>query len=109
MTDYQRLDDIWGAYYEQSGHTVTRCLVQPERPQVLEAIKTIRNEGIVEDRPGIRGRWCLSIPFADWEWLKRHPKWCELTSHDRDTRHKAWMRFMNHPDSAPFRVRDKAS
>lgn len=106
---HQRLDEIWSASYRLDGSVLTRRLYQPSRTAVLEAVKSLRTEQVVEDRDDLRARWCLSIPLEDWEALRRHPKWCELHSGDNDTRQKAWRRFLVHPDSAPYRVRDKAS
>lgn len=105
----QRLDDIWSADYRLDGSVLTRRLYQPSRRAVLEAVKTLRTAGVVQDRDDLRARWCLSIPHEDYEMLRRHPVWCELHSVDNDTSQKAWRRFLVHPDSAPYRVRDKAS
>ena len=104
----QRLDETWSAEYERDGDTLTRRLYQPDRNAVLEDVKAIRDAGIVEDRP-FRGRWCLSIPFDDWETLRRHPVWRDLHSVDNATSQAAWRRFLVHPDSEIYRVRDKAS
>lgn len=104
----QRLDEVWTGEYERDGDTLTRRLVQPDRDKILEAVKKIRQEGIVEDRP-LRGRWCLSIPFEDWETLRRHSVWKDLHSVDNATSQAAWRRFLVHSDSEIYRVRQNAS
>lgn len=111
MTEHRRLDETWAGEFERDGDILTRRLYQPERSGILDAVKTIRNERIVQDVKGshmLERRWCLSIPFEDWEALRRHPMWCELHSVDNATSQKAWRRFLIHPDSAPFRVRENA-
>ncbi len=102
------LDDLWAAEWEESDGILYRRLFQPGRRAVMEETAAIRSAGIVEDREGL-GRWCLTIPEEDMEYLKRSVKWRELGSYDTETRHRAWRRFMQSPDSAPYRVREGAS
>ena len=105
-----RLDDIWAGrfVFDEAEGKVQRQLLQPDRDQRLALMAELRKNDIVPgDSP--MGRWCLSIPFWDWERLRRDPKWCELHSPDAETAQRAMRRFLVHPDSAPFRVREKAT
>jgi len=53
------------------------------------------------DMEGI-GRIALSIPDPVWPLLEQfHP---ELFTSDEQQNGREWLRFMKHPDSAPFRV-----
>ena len=108
MAEHRRLDEVWNGEFDQDGTVLTRRLYQPERHGILSAVKTIRDERVVEDRDFL-GRWCLSIPFEDWERLRRHPVWRDLHSVDNATSQAAWRRFLVHPDSAIYRVRERAS
>ncbi len=103
-----QLDDLWAAEWEETDGILYRRLFQPGRRAVMEETAKIRSEGIVQDRE-LFGRWCLTIPYEDHERLKRSVKWRELGSIDNATRHRAWRRFLQSPDSAPYRVREKAS
>ncbi len=108
MPQVEQLDELWSAQWEESDGILRRRLFQPGRQAAMEEIAAIRSAGVVGDRE-LFGRWCLSVPYEDMERLKRSVKWRELGSMDTETRHRAWRRFMQSPDSAPYRVRERAS
>lgn len=103
-----RLDDLWSAQWEESDGTLYRRLFQPGRDEAMRDAAKLRASGIVQDRE-VLGRWCLSVPYQDLERLKRSTKWRELGSLDNEVRGRAWRRFMKSSDSAPYRVRERAS
>ena len=107
--EIERLTPDWSAAYEWCDMTLTRRLFQPGRRRALEHAATLLREAVVEDRE-VFGRWCLSIPLEDHEFLTRWSiRWRDLGSSDNTTREKAWRRFLAHPDSRPYRVRERAS
>jgi hypothetical protein len=54
-----------------------------------------------KDMEGV-GRWGLSIPDPIMPILKEY--WPEMFQEDTELANRAWLRFMQHPDSARFRV-----
>ena len=104
----ERLDDLWSAEFEENDGTLFRRLFQPGRREKMQEIAAIRNSGLVRDRE-VFGRWCLDVPYEDLELLKRSTRWRDLGSVDYEIRSRTWRRFMQHPDSAPYRVRERAS
>jgi len=64
----------------------------------------VRKEGGVPDRPGL-GRLALTIPPGDYQALRRANP--DLASPDGKIRSRAWVKFMQSPESLPYRVRDK--
>lgn len=105
----ERLTPDWSAAYEWDDMVLTRKLFQPGRRRELERAALLKREGVVEDRETF-GRWCLSIPLEDYEYLTRWSiKWRDLGAPCNATREKAYRRFLASPDSRPYRVRDRAS
>ncbi len=106
----ERLDEVWaGEYVLDEGESVLhRRLFQPNRSEILENVKRIRTEGLMP-HDTVLGRPMVAIPLNDWEALGRSVKWCELHSTDFETSQRAMRRFMQHPDSAPYRLVERAS
>ena len=108
----QAVDEVFSEeiVIDHSENLIHRRLYQPERDATMGAVKDLRNSGMVQDTPtGANWRWCLSIPYDDLEALRRSVKWCELFAPDRETSQRAWRRFMQSSDSAPYRVRERAN
>lgn len=82
---------------------VTHVLEQPERAALLEIVADTRREPVA-DREGL-GRWALSVPYEDWLILKR--KYPDLGARDGQIRTRAWQRFIQSPESYPYRMRDR--
>ena len=60
-----------------------------------------KNPGVIKDWQ--HGRLALSIPLLDHERLKvTRP---DMFSEDKQTRERALVKFINSPDSAPYKVR----
>lgn len=76
---------------------------QPSRSLILEA-----NRQAATDRDARTMGWgepVLRIPQVDYELLKQsHP---QLFQGDAQQKRAAWVRFLNSPESAPYRVRPK--
>ena len=73
-----------------------------DRRHILEGVKRIR-EG-VDDKPrnfGFGGVE-LVIPELDMAVIKR--RFPETNSPDAGIRHRAWLKFLNSPESEPYRV-----
>jgi len=87
--------------YQNHEDRLYRRLTQPSRDNVMEAIKTIRQEGVV--RAGDVLRWQLSIPLMDHFLLKK--KYPDLDSSDPKVKTNAWNRFIASEESRPYRVR----
>lgn len=87
--------------YQPSEDRLYRRLTQPSRDAVMEAIKTVRNEGAVRKQDVMR--WELSIPLIDRELLGI--KYPDLNSPDGKIRSAAWKRFIASEESRPYRVR----
>lgn len=105
-----QLDEVWAGefVYEPNEDKLVRRLYQPERDQVMEAIKDIRNSGMLRDVPTV-GRWVASIPHEDYERLTRDPRWAGLKSTNYAERQDAWRRFLQSPISKPYMVRENAA
>lgn len=72
------------------------------RSLVLDAVQSIRNEGVIDRNKLEWGRWALSIPHEDWAVLTRiNPA---LISKDAKERSNAMLKFINSPESMPYRV-----
>lgn len=87
---------------EGDGLTVFR--EQPLRPLILDTVAELRKCEPMADREGL-GRWALSIPQLDW--LELRGKYPELASHDPVIKSRAYARFINSPESLPYRVRER--
>ena len=81
----------------------------------FELNKARKNATIQKDLQGT-GRWALSIPHTHVDnrgWPACLCEQClykakpDLASPDRQTQNKAWLAFIKHSDSVPYRVRDK--
>ena len=84
----------------EHGHLV-RENYQPSRTAVLEEVQRRRNDpGAVIDIPGL-GRCTLTIPQLDFKRITRDRP--DLLSADGHTQTKAWLKFMHHTDSIPYR------
>jgi hypothetical protein len=95
---------MWRIRLKQEGDGITGIREQLNRPEVLEAVASLRNEGGARDTAGL-GRWALSIPFEDWVRLRE--KYPELASKDIHTKSRAYLRFMRTPEAQPFKVRER--
>lgn len=84
--------------------TLSRELVQPSRPLILDTLAEMRKAEPMADRQGL-GRWALSIPFEDWVRLRE--KYPELATNDPATRTRFYRRFIASEESRPFRVRER--
>ncbi len=108
MSRFEQLDDLWWGEFEETDGWLYRRLFQPARREILADNQRLRESGVVEDRE-LFGRWALQIPMEDWEMLGRSVRWRELHSEDKETRQRAFRKFLKHSDSAPYRVRERAS
>ena len=76
---------------------------QPDRGLILEQNQQLRNEPEALRKSAL-GTWICQIPFEDMEALvKANP---ELRADDRETRKRAWNKFLRSPTAASYRVRD---
>jgi hypothetical protein len=77
-----------------------------ERSLILDTLQSFRNEGVIDRNKLERGRWALSIPNEDWyKLIKINP---DLNSRDPATRTAAMTKFINSPESMPYRVMERA-
>lgn len=85
---------------------VLQCVrEQPGRELILDTNQRLRNEDLItKDRPGF-GRYALNIPFEDYVALQA--KYPELASNDPLVKSKAYHKFMQSPESLPYRVRER--
>jgi hypothetical protein len=76
----------------------------PGRREVLELNQTLRGEqcgGLPDDL----GYVALNIPVFDMRALQmRFP---DLASLDADIQHRAWLKFLASPESAPYKLRKR--
>lgn len=77
---------------------------QPSRSLILDQAQRLRNEPEAL-RPLSFGVWALTIPFEDLENLEAANP--ELKSTDKETRRRAWRKFIASPESLPYRVKER--
>ena len=82
---------------------LTCVTTQPMERLILETNAELRKCEPMADREGL-GRWALSVPFLKWVELRR--KYPDLASTCAEVKSRAWLRFINSPESAPFKVRE---
>ena len=104
-----RIDELWSAEWEETDGVLYRRLFQPTRNETMRQIRDVRENKLINKDAEPIGRWCLSIPHEDYRRLMRSAKWQELGAPDHETSQKAWRKFLCSPDSAPYRVQERAS
>lgn len=93
----------WKAHLTESGLTVVSQQLDEEL--ILQTnLELQKMDEPVPDREGL-GRWALSIPLLKWVELRR--KYPAMRSKDAQTRTKAYLAFMQSPESIPYRVRQR--
>lgn len=96
VDDHPGFTDSW---YEE-GAKVWRVREQHDRAAILDENQRVRQEG--GTRMGDGMRLALQIPQDDYDVIiKAMP---ELAARDRETKHKAWQRFMRMDMSLPYRT-----
>jgi len=68
-------------------------------------VEKLRNERVIRDDPEGLGRWALSFPKTHIPRLAA--RWPDLFSPDPATLYRATVRFLDSPESAPYRVHHK--
>jgi hypothetical protein len=97
-------DGVIGACFKQEGGGIFRYWFQPNRNEILENNLRLRNEPDAIEHKESMG-WELSIPEVDfYHLIDIYP---DLNSSDKDTRERAWKRFLGSSEADPYRVRDR--
>src|SRR6187431_2647820 len=84
---------------------LTCVTTQPMERLILETNAELRKCEPMQDREGL-GRWALSVPFLKWTELRR--KYPDLASTSSDVKSRAWLRFINSPESGELMKRSQA-
>jgi hypothetical protein len=97
------LDEVFKADYEIHGDQLVRRLTQPTENIILNRNAELRkNPGAIRDMSF--GRMVASIPFNDYEFLRR--KYPELVYGDAEQRQKCMYKILSSSEGARFLVRD---
>ncbi len=98
------LDEVFKTEFKYDGEKLHRKLTQPTEELILERNKQLRNNQEVQ-RDLTFGRQVASIPFNDYEALKR--KYPELAKGDSQQRQKTLLRILNSSEGKKYLIRDR--
>lgn len=87
------------------GDRVYNVWDQPGRGLILDGNRQIHDRRTARKLGEELGQAHFRIPLTDLELLQA--KYPELAARDASVQRKAWVRFYNSPESAPYRVRVK--